>query len=55
MHADIRTETLLRNQVHAWFKNQQAGPYSIQKLFNETFELIIHNYISVLSLVGFAN
>ena len=36
-------------------KNQQAGPHSIQKLFNETFELIIHNYISVLALVGFAN
>ena len=35
-----------------YWKNQQAGP---QKLFIETFELIIHyNYISVLPLVGFA-
>ena len=35
--------------------NQLDITQLIQILFNETFELTIHNYISVLPLVGFAN
>ena len=29
MYIDVRTETILRNQVHAWFKNVYHVFYSV--------------------------